>query len=256
MFVYLSRIIKHIFHTWVFPFFPIHTMLQAAGRFPRYFLDWQKYATLPEAETLHIKNALPQLFDATASTSFDAHYFYQAAWAMERIANLGRHQHVDIGSEVKFVSLLSTHLPTVFLDFRPLRAKLPQFTCLAGDILHLPLQSDSVESLSCLHVIEHIGLGRYGDSLNPSGTQQACAELERVLAPGGSLFLSTPIGRQRTCFNSHRICSPSQVLKIFRSVEIVEFSVVDDHHQMRINVQPEDYENAHHACGLFWLRRT
>src|SRR5205807_5995192 len=68
---------------------------------------------------------------------------------------------------------------------------------LEGDILALPFRDQSVVSLSCLHVVEHVGLGRYGDGLNPEGTQQALAELQRVLAVEGNLFLSLPVGRPR-----------------------------------------------------------
>ena len=71
----------------------------------------------------------------------------------------------------------------------------------------------SVDSLSCLHTIEHVGLGRYGDPVDPEGWVVAVRELARILAPGGRLYLGTPIGRERVCFNSERVFSPKTILE-------------------------------------------
>ncbi|NDC42314.1 MAG: DUF268 domain-containing protein, partial [Chitinophagia bacterium] len=56
----------------------------------------------------------------------------------------------------------------------------------------LPFESDSIPSLSCMHTIEHVGLGRYGDQLDPQGDLKAIAELKRVVQPGGDLLFVTP----------------------------------------------------------------
>ena len=103
---------------------------------------------------------------------------------------------------------------------------------------------------------EHVGLGRYGDALNPLGTRQACAELARVLAVGGNLLFSLPVGRPRTCFNAHRIHSPAQVLDYFDDLELVEFSAVDDDGAFVANIEPERVAAANYACGLFSFRRN
>lgn len=94
--------------------------------------------------------------------------------------------------------------------------------------MQLPFASDPVGSLSFLHVAEHIGLGRYGDPLDPNGTRKACAELARVLTPGSSLYFSLPVGRLKLCFNAHRIHPPDQVLGFFQDLEMIEFSAVTD----------------------------
>jgi len=251
----ITRIMRHFWRFWVSPFFPIRLWGRTLSRYPKFFSDWRQYSKLPGAETLRFLDSRPFLLDAISHTPFDAHYFYQAVWARERIAKLHARQHIDIGSDANFVASLSSQLPTVFLDFRPLQAKVSHLTSIAGDILCLPFQTASVESISCLHVVEHIGLGRYGDPLNPQGTEQACAELARVLAPGGNLFFSTPVGHRCTSFNEHRTHPPSQIMSYFASLELREFSAVDDHHQMRTNAPTQDFENANYACGLFWFRR-
>ena len=83
------------------------------------------------------------------------------------------------------IGAISGSVPTIFVDYRPLEVRLPGLTCVAGTIEQLPFADVSLRSLSCLHVIEHIGLGRYGDSLDPDGSRKAAVELQRVVAVGG-----------------------------------------------------------------------
>jgi len=224
-------------------------------RYVSYLSEWRKYRRLDGAEPLYFENSYPMLADRTATTRVDAHYFYQAVWAMERIARVKGNIHVDVGSDVCFIGMLTTHLPVLFIDIRPATIKIPNLTSLAGSLLNLPLASQSVVSLSCLHVVEHVGLGRYGDPLTPLGTRLACEELSRTLSPGGHLFFSTLVGRSRVCFNAHRIHTPQQILAYFDGLELMEFSAVDDQSQMVINVQPEQMMTANYACGLFWFRK-
>lgn len=196
--------------------------------------------------------AIPALEDRTATTPFDPHYFYQAIWAMDRIESSGATWHVDVGSDVNFVGMLTTHLPVTFVDIRPLEAHgVKGLTCVGGSLLCLPFASDSVESASCLHVAEHLGLGRYGDPLDPQGTGKAARELTRVLSPGGSLYFSVPVGKARVCFNAHRIHAPQLILEYFRELTLLDFSAVDDRGRFRQGVAPADLADASYACGMF-----
>jgi SAM-dependent methyltransferase len=247
---------RHLWQRWVDPVFSIQRAVTSLGPYTRYLSSWRRYTNLPGAEPLRFRDSHPCLFDATDVTPYDPHYFYQAVWAMGRIARSGAKKHVDVGSDVIFVGLLATHLSVTFVDFRPLGAKLPQLTSVAGTILALPFADRSIDSISCLHVAEHVGLGRYGDPLDPSGTRRACAELARVLAPRGNLFFSVPVGQPRVCFNAHRIHSPRQILEYFSSLDLVEFSAVDDRGELLIDAKPEQLENVVYGCGLFWLRRN
>jgi hypothetical protein len=86
-------------------------------------------------------------------------------------------------------------------------ANLDNFISKRGSILLIPYENNSIKSLSCLYVAEHIGLGRYGDPLDPFGTKKAAKELSRVLALDGNLYFSLPIGKPKLYFNAHRIHS-------------------------------------------------
>jgi SAM-dependent methyltransferase len=197
----------------------------------------------------------PCLEDRTATTPFDPHYFYQAVWATERLVALRPAAHVDVGSELRWVALLAAWFPVTFIDIRPAPVRVANFETQAGSILQLPYADRSVASLSCMHVIEHVGLGRYGDSLDPQGSIKAARELQRVVAPGGHLFLSTPVGRKRTCFNAHRIHPPHEVVEWFDALRLVEFGAVSDDGAFRPQAEPAAFEAATYGCGLFRFQR-
>jgi hypothetical protein len=108
-------------------------------------------------------------------------------------------------------------------------------------------------SLSSLHAVEHFGLGRYGDPLDPGGSLSAMKALARVLAPGGRLYFSVPIGVERVCFNSHRVFAPEAVVHAFitAGLRLVEFSAVDDGGNFIPATDPGLFADARYACGLF-----
>lgn len=206
---------------------------------------------MPGAEKISGKDLFPCLDDRTVTTSFDMHYFYQDIWAFRKILESGTKVHTDVGSKVDYVGFLSTITHVIFIDIRPLITDLSNFESKAGSILEMPYGDGAVLSLSSLHVAEHIGLGRYGDPLDPLGTVKACMELQRVLAPGGNLYFGLPIGKPRVCFNAHRIHSTAQILEYFSGLKLVEFSFVDDTRRFLQNVAPEVANNAKYGCGLF-----
>jgi SAM-dependent methyltransferase len=185
------------------------------------------------------------------TTPFDRHYFYQDIWAYKKIYESKAPEHIDVGSSIKTIGLLTAVTHVTFVDIRPLNANLSNYKSVAGSILEMPYENDSVNSLSCLHVAEHIGLGRYGDPLDPLGTKKACKELQRILAPNGNLYFSLPVGKPRLCFNAHRIHSPTQIIEYFDKLNLVELSGIDDDGNFIQNIDISILENSDYACGLF-----
>jgi hypothetical protein len=242
-------------YDWTIQFTDPIRMIQALYRLRWYLNDWHRYSRLPDAEPVRFADTMPQLHDLMSKTPIDVHYFWMSGWAMRRILSIQPKLHIDVGSHNLFVNLLSAAIPVLFLDYRPLEVTLPGLNSLAGDILHLPLADRSVQSLSCLHVAEHIGLGRYGDPLNPRGTRQACAELKRVLMPGGNLYFALPVGRPVVCFNSHRIHAPETIVEYFTGLDLVEFSGVHDDGRYVEQVDLGEFTGSRYACGMFSFQR-
>ena len=221
----------------------------------RFQHDLSAYRAMPGGESVRDEDLFPQLGDWREVHELDAHYFHQDTWAANRIAELRPGGHVDVGSRVDLVGFLTALTDVTFVDIRPLQVDIERLTCVTGSILDLPFADRSLESVSCLHVAEHIGLGRYGDPLDPAGSRKAMAELQRVVAPGGHLLFSGPIGRPRVCFNAHRIHDPLAVLELFGELELVEFAVVDDAGRFTRQRDPAAYRNLTYGCGMFLLRR-
>ncbi len=191
----------------------------------------------------------PCLFDRTAASSIDTHYFHQAIWAFRHIKDSGAASHVDIASEVNFVGLLTCITRVTFVDIRPLELDIPNYTGLRGTIVELPFADGAVESLSCLHVIEHIGLGRYGDPLDPRGPERAGREIVRVLRPGGRAYISTPVGRPRVQFNGQRVFAIRELPEIFRGLTLIEFSMVDAPGALHRKCRPAEGRHQGAGCG-------
>ncbi|MBI1395528.1 MAG: DUF268 domain-containing protein [Betaproteobacteria bacterium] len=223
-------------------------------RIPGYLVQWRRFAA-GSAMAAPARDTYPCLADATSRTAFDPHYFHQAAWLARRLAAASPERHVDVGSDVGMIGVLSAFVPVEFVDIRPLAVELSGLDPRAGSLLAMDHPSRSVASLSCLHVIEHVGLARYGDPLDPAGHEKAAAELVRVLAPGGDLYLSTPVGRERVCFNAHRVFSHATIARLFGELELRSFSLVDDGGTFHVSASHRDADACDYGCGLFHFRR-
>jgi SAM-dependent methyltransferase len=203
------------------------------------------------------RDRYPCLRDKTGRTGFDHHYLYHTAWAARAVAKIAPPSHVDIGSSLYFCALVSAFVPFQFYDIRPPDLKLPNLENAPADITQLPFADASVPSLSCMHVVEHVGLGRYGDALDPDGDLKAIAELKRVLAPGGSLLFVVPVGRARIAFNAHRIYSYGHVTKSFADLSLIEFALIPDDREAKLiaDASGELADAQDYGCGCFWFRR-
>ena len=208
---------------------------------PRFNLSWRD-------RWLHLR-------DATATTGFDRHYVFHTAWAARIVAATSPSHHVDVSSSLYFVTSVSAFVPTRFIDYRPADLQLSGLISEAGDLMALPFESASLPSISCMHVVEHIGLGRYGDPLDYDGDLKAVRELRRVVATGGNLIFVVPVGGEaRIQFNAHRIYRYSQVVDMFPDFDLVEFALIPDDGSAEgliRNADPNLVDAQQYGCGCF-----
>jgi SAM-dependent methyltransferase len=198
------------------------------------------------------------LDDSTADLEIDAHYLYHPAWAARILAQIRPAKHVDVSSIINWATTVSAFVPIDYYEFRPpALATLTGFRSETCDLKHLPFGNQSVASLSCMHTVEHVGLGRYGDDLDPDGDLIAMAELQRVLAPGGNLLFVVPVGAARIKFNAHRIYSYEMLRSAFSGLQIIEFMLIPDSGTALLvgdeaiaAVPAQQY-----GCGCFWFTR-
>lgn len=200
----------------------------------------------------------PCLGDATDSTGFDRHYIYHPAWAAQILSRTRPMEHTDISSTLTFSTLLSAFIPTRFFDYRPAPIVLDGLQVGTTDLVNLHFEDESIDSLSCMHVIEHIGLGRYGDPLDPMADRKAAGELQRVLKRGGNLLVVVPVGRPRVQFNAHRIYDHRDFRNWFDELELAEFSLVPDGAApdgLIVNPPASLVDEQEYGCGCYWLRK-
>lgn len=208
--------------------------------------------------TISWRDRYPCLCDRTEKTGFDRHYVYHAAWGARILAQTLPKIHVDISSTLYFCSLVSAFIPVNYYDYRPADLKLDNLTSESANLISLPFTDESIQSLSCMHVVEHVGLGRYGDPLDPDADLKAVAELKRVLAPGGSLLFVVPVGKPKIAFNAHRIYSYDQVVSFFSDLKLQEFTLIPDNPNNAGLIQHATKELADkqtYGCGCFWFKR-
>lgn len=244
---YLKNIIKYPFVKWP----------KNINRFFNFIRAYFKLKRKNDGRlTLKTKDWYPCLQDNTNVTPVDYHYTYHPVWAAKILAKTQPKCHVDISSILSFSTMLSVFMPVKFYDYRPAKLRLNNWEGNVADLVNLPFKDNSIFSLSCMHTVEHIGLGRYGDALDIQGDIKAMNELKRVLQVNGNLFFVTPIsGKARIEFNAHRIYTYEQIVQYFLPLQIVEFSLITDKGEMIENAIPQIAAQQHFGCGCFWFRK-
>ncbi len=189
---------------------------------------------------------------ASAGTA-SGHYFHQDLWAARRVLMANPSLHVDVGSRVDgFVAHLLCAMPVTVVDIRPLSSSVEGLTFVRDDMTVLSsFATGSVESLSCLHALEHVGLGRYGDPVSVRALADSALALSRVLSPGGRLYLGVPIGKERVAFNANRILSPQAAEGLFPELELVSFAAVDDQGAFHVDAKPDMFADSYFSLGLY-----
>jgi hypothetical protein len=225
-------------------------------RFFLFFGDYSRFKKNADGRFANsIKDIYPCLKDKITTTPFDQHYIYHPAWAARILAETKPALHIDISSILSFSSIVSAFVPVKFYDYRPAQLQLPGFTSDFADLAQLPFADASVTSISCMHTIEHIGLGRYGDAIDPNGDLKAINELKRVVAPNGSLLFVTPVGKPKIEFNAHRIYSYEQITSYFTGMQLTEFSLIPDTGGLIKNADPALVKEQNYGCGCFWFKK-
>lgn len=239
----MKKIIKKLINLFLSPF-----ILNDYFRF--------KKADDSQRFSVKMKDFYPQLRDKTIKTGFDRHYVYHTSWAARKVKEINPIKHIDISSSLYFCGILSAFVPVDFYDYRPADLKLSNLKSKEGNLHSLPFETNSIDSISCMHTIEHVGLGRYGDPIDPNGDIKAINELKRVTAEGGNLIFVTPVGKPKIEFNAHRIYSYEQIISYFHGFELKEFSLIPEYEKdggIIENANANSVYNEKYACGCFWF---
>ena len=192
--------------------------------------------------------------------SFDKQYFYQDIIVAQEIFHKRPEKHVDIGSRLDgFVSNVASFREIEVFDIRPLNIDIKNIKFKKIDLMDMEenLQNYS-DSVSYLHTIEHFGLGRYGDKIDPDAYLTGIYNLQKILKKDGYLYLSMPISSiTKIYFNSERVFDPFEILNIDEKLEYVKFHFIDDEGEIFLNYDIQNLKNKvfNYSCGIFIFRK-
>lgn len=222
-------------------------------------------ARAAEAPDFPLGRDWPQLLDRSEPAGIaSGGYFHQDLHVARKVFAGRPARHVDVGSRIDgFVAHVAVFCPVLVLDIRPLTAKVQNVEFRQADLTDPP--ADLVgrcESVSTLHALEHFGLGRYGDPIDPRGHLKGFAAVASLVAPGGTLYFSGPIGPQRVEFDAHRVWAAGTMLALAREhgFEPLAVSYVDDAGELHADLPPDDPGvktsfGCQYGCGIVELRR-
>jgi hypothetical protein len=182
------------------------------------------------------------------------HYFHQDLWASRKIFVDRPQYHIDVGSRIDgFIAHLLTFMDVTVLDVRPLITEVEGLQFVQKNLMSENADEYIAKSVSCLHTIEHFGLGRYGDPLDIDGWKKGLQNLSKLVADGGKLYLSVPVGTQVVEFNAHRIFDPNTIVRVAleNRLRLEEFSLIDDDGRFHSGVDLNAGKKCTYGCGCF-----
>jgi hypothetical protein len=224
------------------------------SRYLRNYLSFRSKA-LPSVKV----KFLPSLNDFNDSAgAADGHYFWQDLICAQWINEENPEKHFDVGSRVDgFIAHLLASREIILLDIRPLPYEIPRLTIIEGDIqMESQSKTGTYPSISSLHSIEHFGLGRYMDPIDPFGHEKGLLNLAAMVSEEGSLYVSFPIGAHSVEFNSQRIIDPVWPQELLKNFVLEKFVVIPWKGVPKYNATPSEVDRSIFGqAGLYKFRK-
>jgi hypothetical protein len=209
----------------------------------------------------------PCLHDSQASADSGAsetEYFTQDLWVARQIFENKPEKHLDVGSRIDgFVAHVASFRDIDVCDIRPQSKKVEHIHFKQKDF-SVNLDDGWIErydSVSCLHALEHFGLGRYGDELALEAYKVCLKNLSLSLKENGLCYLSTPVGIARIEFNAHRVFDPVDLVNLAQSYALKPLkilmidssgNILNDHVQVQ---SLAEWSDKAYSLGVFVFRK-
>ena len=193
--------------------FDLRRMVRSLRGIPRYITGWLRFRRKFQGQ-IDFLPCLHDWYEEGGSTRSE--YFWQDLHVARQIHLANPAKHVDIGSRIDgFVAHVASFREIEVFDIRPVTASVPGVVFRQADLMNRPESfAEYCDSLSCLHALEHFGLGRYGDPIDPHGYAAGLCNMAGILRSGGLFYLSVPVGKERVEFNAHRIFDPHSLVRL------------------------------------------
>ena len=234
--------------------------LYAIQNTPRYIFELFKFKKMGGVVT-HKYMILTDYKEEAGVQS--GHYFHQDLLVAKYIYENKPHNHIDIGSRIDgFVAHVATFRSIKIMDIRYLeKSEHENIEFMKKDLMdNENIDEEITDSISCLNAIEHFGLGRYGDKIDPNGHIKGFNNIIKMLKKKGKLYISFPIGkRNEVHFNAHRIFHPKDIFNWYekKDLSLEKFDMVDDNGKLHKNIDIDKHQfNLTFGCGIYTFIRT
>jgi ubiquinone/menaquinone biosynthesis C-methylase UbiE len=171
---------------------------------PRFVADYIKFKKLHKVNI----ELWPYLNDRKSTAgSFMHEYFVQDVFAAQLVHRLNPQKIVDVGSRIDgYIAHLITSREVELIDIRPMDSVIKNLKFLQMNFSdYESVKENYTDFVSCLHSIEHFGLGRYGDPIVKDAVPSALKSFSRITKSNGVFLLSTTFGKERVKFNAQWI---------------------------------------------------
>jgi Caenorhabditis protein of unknown function, DUF268 len=257
----MSEVIRKIY--WIFSAqfgLDIRRMFFSIRGLPRFLGDWIRFRKVFTGK-LELRPCLYDWYEEGGSTRNE--YFWQDLHVARKISRASPRKHVDIGSRIDgFVAHVASFREIEVFDIRPVTSKIEGIVFKQADLMNPPpALAGYCDSLSCLHALEHFGLGRYSDPIDPMGSVAGLKHMSGLLEPGGFFYLSVPIGIERVEFNAHRVFDPLKLVQLAagNGLALQEFDWFVEGgglvHSLNPEVDMRKLSTLRYALGIFTFRK-
>lgn len=221
--------------------------------------DVKEYQKLNQRVNFNIQDEYmyPIIVDKYANAGEMGNYFWQDLWAAQLVIQSGVKKHFDIGSRLDgFIAhLLASAIDVTMIDIRKFPGEAKHLHTVVDNATSLhQIQDESIGSMSALCSLEHFGLGRYGDSIDPEACFKCFENIQKKLKPWANLYIAVPVGKERVEFNAHRVFYASTIVDCFSTLKLMEFSCVADgeiEYHVDVHKYDDDLHKGEYRFGLF-----
>lgn len=234
----------------------LRRLARALFGIPRYATSWLRFHKNYDGR-LDFLPCLGDWYEEGGSTQTE--YFLQDLHVARAIHQAGPIKHVDIGSRIDgFIAHLASFREVEVFDIRPVTAVIEGVVFRQADLMNPPQALvDYCDSLSCLHALEHFGLGRYGDRIDPKGYITGLENMVKILKKNGVFYLGVPVGLERVEFNAHRVFDPRALVQLAADMGLIlkKLAWIGPDHKL-VNAKNMQHDlntlvNLNYSLGIF-----
>tara|TARA_B100000886_G_scaffold87987_1_gene57930 strand:+ start:910 stop:1776 length:867 start_codon:yes stop_codon:yes gene_type:complete len=279
-----KAILRNRFVVWILTFrrkryYQPHRFIRWVIYLPKFYSDKKKFlaSAREQSTTVKIKDDFPVVYGIGRYLP-NRHYWFQDIWAAREIAKIAANVKsdpatplnvLDIGSRVEgyIMALLSNNsIQVTFGDIN-----IPEFMSLIEDSykpLHLkvdlqdlaPGSLKNYQVISSLHVIEHLGLAKYGDKIDVNGHTRIFSDMYEAAGLGSYFVVSFPYSDQPGIwFNAGRDCDPKEMIAAAKDSRwrVESLAFVNDGWEL-IDFDPASndfFPSARYGCMMMVLKK-